>query len=150
MAADIDHPALGKLTWAAHLSSWEGQVELRPGCPISLLIRMRKDLEPTHNIHELLSAGVEMLEWARRTESTCRQRIADELLELYNDTWAPEDDPAPMNRAEFTNRIAPNSLTRDIDGSGFFYWTDDDMFGGHWIEVRFRKDHTISEVGLTG
>jgi hypothetical protein len=72
------------------------------------------------------------------------------LLKPYNDTWAPEDAPAPLNRAEFVKRIAPDSLTRDIDGSGFFYWADDDMFAGHWIELRFRKDYTISEIGLAG
>jgi hypothetical protein len=150
MAAEINHPILGKLTWAADQSSWETKVELRPGCPIDLRITTRMDVEPTHNIDELLKSGAEMLEWAKRSESACRERIADELLELYNDTWAPEDAPAPMKRAEFTKRIVPSSLSRDIDGSGFFYWSDDDMFGGHWIELRFRKDYTISEVGLAG
>ena len=150
MAADINHPVLGTLTWAADLYTWEGKVELRPGYPIDLRITTRMDLDPTHNIDELLRSGVEMLEWFRRSESVCRERIADELLELYNDTWAAEDAPAPMKRAEFIKRLAPSSLTRDIDGSGFFYWADDDMFAGHWIELRFRKDYTISEVGLAG
>ena len=150
MAADINHPVLGRLAWAAVLSSWEANVELRPGCPIDLRITTRMDVEPTHNIDELLRSGVEMLEWARRSESACRERIADELLELYNDTWAPEDAPAPLKRAEFIKRIAPNALTRDIDGSGFFYWADDDMFAGHSIELWFSKEYTISAVGLAG
>lgn len=150
MAADINHPVLGRLTWADDLSCWEGKVELRAGCSIDLRITMRMDVEPTHNIDELLESAAEMLEWARRSESACRERIAGELLELYNDTWAPEDAPAPMSRSEFLQRITPTSLTRDVDGSGFFYWADDDMFAGHWIELRFRNDHTISEVGLAG
>jgi hypothetical protein len=150
MAADINHPVFGKLTWAADLSSWEAKVELGPGCPIDLRVTMRMDLEPTHNVDELLQSAVEMLEWARRSESVCRQRIADELLELYNDTWAPEDAPAPMRRPEFVRRITPSSLIRDIDGSGFFYWDDDGMLAGHWIELRFRNDYTISEVALAG
>jgi hypothetical protein len=119
MAADINHPVLGKLTWAADLSSWETKVELRPGCLIDLRIRTRMDVEPTHNIDELLRSGVAMLEWAKHSESACRERIADELLELYNGTWAPEGAPAPMKRAEFVKRITPSSLSRDIDGSGF-------------------------------
>src|SRR3954454_12015358 len=112
MASDINHPVLGKLTWGADLSCWEGKVELRPGYPMDLSITTRMDLEPTHNIDELLRSAIEMLEWARRSESLCRERIADELLELYNDTWAPEDAPVPMNRGEFVQRITPNSLTR--------------------------------------
>jgi hypothetical protein len=55
-----------------------------------------------------------------------------------------------MQRAEFVERIAPNSLSRDLSGSGYFYWADDDMFAGHWIMLRFGKDYTISEVGLAG
>lgn len=150
MALAINHPVLGKLTWVADLSSWEAKVELRPGCPIEFGMVTRMDVEPTHNFDELVRSGVEMLEWARRSESECRERIADELLALYNDTWAPEDSPAPMKRAEFTKRIAPSALTLDINGSGFFYWTDDDMFAGHSIELRFRKDYTISVIGLAG
>ena len=111
---------------------------------------MRGDLEPTHNIDRLLKSEEEMLEWAGSSEVNCRERITDELHEEYIDPWAPNDAPAPMSRREFVQRITPNSLTRDLDGSGFFYWADDDMFAGHWIELRFRKDFTISEVNLAG
>jgi hypothetical protein len=101
------------------------------------------------NLDALLAGGVAMLEWARRAEQQCREQIAHELLALYNDTWAPED-ATPIGRAEFLKRIMPSSLVRDIDGSGFFYWTDDDMFAGHSIVVRFDADETISEVCLAG
>lgn len=98
----------------------------------------------------MLERGVDLLEWACRSEPPCRQGIADELLGLYNDTWAPEDAPSPMSRSTFCNRLTPSSLVLDIDGSGFFYWADDGLFGGHWIELRFRKDLTISKVVLAG
>jgi hypothetical protein len=150
MLEDINHPILGKLSWNADLSTWEAKLELRPGCPIDLRITTQMDLAPTDNLAELLNDSVAILEWARRTDCDCRARIADELLELYNDTWAPENATTPLSRAEFTNRLVPSSLVRDIDGSGFFYWADDNMFAGHWIEVRFDQDHVISEVGLAG
>jgi hypothetical protein len=121
MPGDIDHPVLGRLSWNGDLSTWETKLELRPGCPIDLRITTRMDLAPTDNLDALLNGGVAMLEWARCTEPECRDRIADELLELYNDAWAPEGATTPMSRAEFINRIAPSSLVRDIDGSGFFY-----------------------------
>jgi hypothetical protein len=150
MPGEIDHPVLGKLTWNVDLSTWETKLELRPGCPIELGITTRRDLPPTDNLDSLLNGGVAMLEWARRTERDCRERIADELLELYNDTWAPEDATTAMSRTEFISRIVPTSLVRDIGGSGFFYWADDGMFARHWIEVRFREDYLISEIGLAG
>lgn len=150
MPADVDHPILGKLSWNADLSTWETKVELSPTCRINLRISTEMDMSPTDNLDSLLEGGVEMLAWARRTESGCRERIADELLELSNHTWAPDDSTAPMNRAEFMKRLVPSSLVRDIDGSGFFYWADGDLFAGHWIEVRFNQNFAISEVGLAG
>jgi hypothetical protein len=150
MTADIIQPTFGKLTWVDGLSGWEAKVDLRPGCPIELLLSARIDLGPTHNIDELLQSGAVMLEWARRSESACREGIADKLLELYHDTWAPDDATTSMSRAEFVARTKPESLTRDIDGSGFFYWGDDKIFSGHWIEVRFHTDYTISSVSLAG
>jgi hypothetical protein len=150
MPADIDHPVLGRLWWNPRLSTWETEVELHAGDSIDLSITTRMDMAPTDDLDALLNGGVAMLEWARRAERACRERIADELLELYNDTWAPEGEATPMSRAEFIKRIAPSSLVRDIDGSGFFYWADDDMFAGHRIELRFDANHVISEVGLAG
>jgi hypothetical protein len=150
MPADIIHPVLGRLVWNGKLDSWESKIDLRPGCPIDVSLITLMDAEPTHNIDQLIQRGVDMLEWARNTESACRQRIADELLEDYNDTWAPEDAPALMSREEFMRRITPNSLVLDIGGSGYFYWGDDGLFLDHWIMVRFGKDWTITEVGLAG
>ncbi len=149
MPSDIKHPVLGTLSWKSDLSVWETKIELRSGCPIDLRLSNLFDSAPTNNIDKLLQGGVDLLDWARRTESACRERIADELLELHNDTWIPEGT-TPMGRAEFIKRISPNGLVRDTDGSGYFYWADGDMFAGHWIEVRFGKDQTISQVGLAG
>jgi hypothetical protein len=150
MPVDIDHPILGKLSWNTDLSTWETKTELRPTCPINLRISTQTDMAATDNLDSLLESGVGMLAWARETEHDCRERIADELLELYNDSWAPEDSTSPMNRAEFMKRLVPSSLVRDIDGSGFFYWLDGDLFAGHWIEVRFDEGYAISEIGLAG
>lgn len=150
MPADIDHAVLGKLKWNGELNSWESVVELRVDCPVDLRLLQKVDAGPTSNMDELLRSGIDMLEWARQSEPACRDQIAKELFELYNDTWAPEDTLVPTTQAEFLERITPWSLVLDIDGSGYFYWDDDDMFAGHWIEIRFHKDHTIFEVGLAG
>ncbi|MBI3822211.1 MAG: DUF2262 domain-containing protein [Planctomycetes bacterium] len=149
MPAKIEHPVLGTLTFVTYLDAWETKVELQSGSPVDLRLTTRFDLGPTYNIESLLQRGVEMLHWARCNDNACRERIADKLHELYNDTWAPEAT-SPISRHEFIKRITPHSLRLDIDGSGFFGWADDGMFAGHWIELRFRKDWTISEVGLSG
>lgn len=150
MPADIVHPTLGTLAWNGKLNSWESQVDYYPDWAIDIRLVRRSDVEPTHKIDELLSRGVAMLEWARDSDSLCRETIADKMLDLHNDTWAADDAQGPMSRSTFCERIIPYSLTLGISGSGFFYWDDDDLFAGHWIELRFRKDLTISEVGLSG
>lgn len=150
MPGPFKHPLLGTLSWNADLHSWESAVDLHIGCPIDISLSRRSDVEPTKDFDELIQQGSAMLEWARCSESQIRQEIADELLELYNDTWAPEDARHQMTRTEFCDRITSNSLVLDIDGSGFFYWADDDLFAGHWIELRFNGDLTISEIGLAG
>jgi hypothetical protein len=150
MPADVKHPVLGTLTWNGDLDAWESKTDLHSGCPIDFRLTRRIDVEPTENVEGLLRRGVEVLEWARRSESLCRQRIAVELLGTYNDAWAPEDAPSPTSRATFCHRISPSSLVLDVDGRGFFYWADDDLFAGRWIELRFRQDLATSEVGLAG
>jgi hypothetical protein len=157
MSENINHPVLGTVTWNMELGCWESEVELRSGCLISLCLTVLMEAEPTKKTDELLRAGVEMLEWARRCEPKCRQRIVDELLQLYNERWAPDamaGDPETakglMSRAEFIQWLTPTSLVLDIDGSGFFYWDIDDLFAGHYIMVRFSKDRNITEVGLAG
>ena len=92
-----------------------------------------------------------MLQWAQRNENVCRESIADELLEEYNEGWAPQGAKVPMSREEFLHRITPTSLHLDVNwSSGYFYWDDDDMFAGHSIEIRFGKDWNITEIGLAG
>jgi hypothetical protein len=149
MPVDVIHPVLGTMSLNTETSNWETKVELRPGWTIDIRIPVQRDEAPMDGLEELLNGGAVMLAWARRTERACRERIADDLLETYNDIWAPEDATTPMIRAEMIDRVVPNSLVRDIDGSGFMYW-DDDLFAGHLIEVRFDSDLTITEVGLAG
>ena len=130
MPADIGHPTLGTLVWNGKLNCWESQVDFYPDWPIDIRLRRRSDMEPMHDIADLLSRGVDVLQWARNSDSLSRERIADKLLDLYNDTWAPEDVPGPMLRATFCERIMPCALVLNVNGSGSFYWDDDDLFAG--------------------
>jgi hypothetical protein len=150
MQSVIEHAVLGTLTWNGDLDTWESKIALRPGCPIDIRLTTLMGSSPTENLDVLLRGGVDMIRWARRTEFACRQRIADDLLESYNDTWAPEGEAGSMSRSEFTKRLTPESLVLDIDGSGFFYWCDGDLFAGHYIVIRFDTDWSISEVCLAG
>lgn len=150
MPGSINDPNLGTLTWNADLDTWESIVELRPGCRIKLALTTVMDVSRVKSTDKLQKRGAAMLDWARRMESDCRERIADELLDVYNESWRPTSATNRVTRAAFIKRITPKSLVLDIDGSGFFYWTANDLFEGHIIELRFRKDFKISTIALAG
>jgi hypothetical protein len=150
MLTNIDHPVLGTLKWNGDLDCWESKVELRPGFPIHLSLMTQMNELPKKDIDKLHQRGVEMLNWARNGESACRQRIADDLYDVYINNWVSESTTTSLLRTQFMKRIEPNSLVRDFNGGGYFYWQDDGLFAGHWIEVRFNASWQITEVGLAG
>src|SRR5262245_1356845 len=83
------HPVLGRLEW--NKDSWEATVELAPGCPIRFAIVAEAewaDVDPA----ELFEIGANYIAWARKSEAKCRKRIAEDLLDIYNRSWAYEPD----------------------------------------------------------
>lgn len=147
----FDDPVLGRLVYDKELNWWEANVKLRPSLRVKLSLLSRTDLPPKAGLDECRRRGIAYLEWARRSEPTIRQRIADELLNVYNEDWT--DDDAGMRkvtRDEFLKRIGPNSITLETDGESAWYYQDDDLFAGHWIEVRLRANKDIFQVGLAG
>jgi hypothetical protein len=146
------HPILGEVRWDEQLIWWQAEVELAPGCSVFLCLSAETGQAPD----VLFTAGVEYLEWARGAESRCRQQIADDLLDCYNDVWAntdpdnPDDGPRPMTRQEFVERIQPSAIHLHSDGSGMWYYEDQDLFAGHSIEVLVNTERVFSNAHLAG
>ena len=146
----VEHNVLGRLTYFNEYEWWETQVEFRPGCLVNFRLSTWTGSDPKVNVPDLFFRGVDYLEWARQAEPVCRQRVADKLLECYNDTWASEDEPAPMSCAEFVEKITLTSVVLHTDGGAYWYYADGDLFAGHWIEVRAGVNREFSHVGLAG
>src|SRR5262249_43948402 len=145
-------PDLGLLTHDKNYDWWNGTAELRAGLVIELRLLERRGTDAECETDELLRRGADFLAWARSAEPSVKARIADELLETYNDFWASEDEGGigRLSRERFLEQIEASSITFDPDGSAFWYYSDGDLFAGHWIEVRIDPDRQISEVGLAG
>lgn len=144
MSKSLNHPILGKLTFNRDLDWWETKVTLQDELSIDLCISVDR---PELTSQEL-DRAVEFLDWARKNESDCREWIADGLLDIYNDHWAEEEDC--LDRSGFIERIMPQSLILNEDGSGIWYYNDGDLFAGHTIELFIEVDKSLSEVSVAG
>jgi hypothetical protein len=150
------HPVLGELRWDEQVQWWEAQVELIPGVTIALCLSAENECGDYVAPEELFAAGLKYLPWARAAEPQCRQQIADDLLDCYNDAWAntdpedPDNGPGPVTRDEFIALIRPSAVHLNTDGSGVWYYDDGDLFAGHAIEVWVSEDRVFLGAHLAG
>jgi hypothetical protein len=150
------HRPLGDLRWDDRLKCWEADVEIATGVRVALCLSAEKEYQVFAAPEELFAAGAEYLAWARQAEPHCRQQIADDLLECYNEVWAntdpddADDGPGPMTREEFISRIRLGAIHLDTNGSGVWYYDDQDLFAGHVIEIWVSKDRVFSGAHLAG
>jgi hypothetical protein len=69
------------------------------------------------------------------------------LLDIYNDEWQEGD---PISPDQFLDTIEPEDIEIVFGQVKTLGYKDGDLFAGHWVEVRFKDDGNISEIGLTG
>jgi hypothetical protein len=151
----LKHPILGTLTFDRELDRWEAFVWLQDeSCNdcwddygIDFYISVG---EPEIDPQPIFNLAVEYLDWARKNESRCRNKIADDLLELYNDVWADDDSIGQLTREDFIERILPESLNLNTDGSGIWYYRDSNIFAGHSIEIFIESDRSFRKAHLIG
>jgi hypothetical protein len=147
------HPVLGRLQWDSRVNSWESKVELAPGCSISFAIVAEADWAEK-DPKELFAIGAQYLARARQGEPRVRERVADDLLDVYNESWADEDPnegTPPMDRAEFLANIRPSGICLFHDGSSTWDYSCGDLFAGHGIWLRLGPDGKFrGEASLIG
>jgi hypothetical protein len=147
------YPGVGELRWVEGHSAWEGSIELLPGCPVAFDIVAEAEwatADPT----ELFAAAAAFLAWAREFEPRVRERVADDLLDLYNQAWAdddPDEGPPPHTRAEFLAAIHPSGLSLYHTGMSSWSYHAGDLFAGHGIWVVVARDGSFTgKASLVG
>jgi hypothetical protein len=153
--ADVvrQHPGVGQLRWVKAHDSWEGTIEFLPGCPISFDIVAEAewaDTEPS----VLFEAAASFLAWARENEPRCRERVADDLLDLYNGSWAdddPDEGPPPHTREEFLAAIRTAGISLYHTGMSSWSYDAGDLFAGHGIWLVVAEDRSFKgKASLVG
>jgi hypothetical protein len=150
--APIQHPVVGLLQYEQEHDWWSGQMELSPGKETWFSFSAWNGADPKLEDAELIRRGVDFLWWARGAEANVRERIADELLATYNETWASEEEGGlrQLSRSEFLHYIAPESIVVHIRGNSYWYFSDGGLFANHLIEVRINQGRKVTEVCLAG
>ena len=133
------------ISWNAETSSWEGEANLVPGSPIRFSL-VDEEKWATTSPASLLEIATAFLQWAGTFEPHCRERIADNLLRVYNEAWAdddPDEGPPPCTRPEFIAALQLDSISLDESGSSSWIYKCGDLFAGHAISLMLNADHSF-------
>jgi hypothetical protein len=147
-------PGLGTLRWDNQLQWWESYVTVGEFTDVAFCLLAEKSYGVFAAPEELFPIGVEYLACARSAESQCRQQIANDLLECFNENWTftnrAGDGPKPVSREEFIRAVTLSAMHLFADGSAAWYYDDGDLFGGHSIEIWVTKEREFKDAHLAG
>jgi hypothetical protein len=139
--------------WNTNWGAWETQVELFPKWPI-LFVLMDEEHWATTDMKDLVGIGTEFITWARQFESQCRERIADDLLGIYNRSWAvddPKEGTPTLARPQFLAALSIKAISLHEEGSSSWDYDCGDLFAGHSISLMLRKDRSFAgKASLVG
>lgn len=129
------HLKLGELRWDAGANSWEAAIDLSSGYSFQFEIVAEGDWADK-NPDDLFEIGASFLAWAKEFEPTVRERVADDLLYVYNEHWAdddPDEGPPPYTRSEFLAAIHLCGLSLYDSGRSSWDYDPGELFAGHGI-----------------
>ena len=81
-------------------------------------------------------------------------RVSNDLLPMYNDSWKDEEDPI-LNSEQFINRLKLCFIDvqyyEDDEIHTALQYEDDGLFGYHWIRITVEKNgDLIEQAGICG
>jgi len=132
------HKTLGDLHYDAQLREWRGEAQWG-GAKVALSIPAAEAVEDAR-----FDAAAAAL--ARLDADSIRSFVADELLDLYNETWSEADD---ISAQSFIARISPSAIEINEDGVNVFFAAGD-LFHDHSILVTIDEDGELVEAKLVG
>lgn len=144
-AAVRHHPVLGTVAFDEAMFWWRAQQPIALAGGDQVMLTLSISAEPDLPAERFDEAA----ETLRRLDArSLRQLVAEELLELYNDTWR-QDGNAELDLDGFGTRIRPTSVDVSEDGVEI-YFDDGGLFGQHSIVVLLNTDLDLVDVKLAG
>jgi hypothetical protein len=139
-----DHPVLGPVGFDPSLFCWQTRSEVPLGdadrVEVAVAVDGDEDI-PVERLDEVAAI-------VRRLDpQALRGAVAEQYLELYNDTWRQDGDE--LDHREFVARIRPTFVDVDLDTIQV-YFDDGELFGGHSIVLMLDTDLQVLDVKLAG
>ncbi|MDZ7957127.1 MAG: DUF2262 domain-containing protein [Aulosira sp. DedQUE10] len=138
----IKNDILGELIWDSKLDWWSSQVEIYPGNIVNL--SFDADDAETPTVIELVCHSFTRLQ---EQEANLRRCAANQLLDLYNDSWNNGDE---IDCQTFMKLIKLAEVHINSDGNANLYYDDGELFGGHVIIVSIDCDGAFTDVEIAG
>jgi hypothetical protein len=149
MSETIHHPELGELRWEEEWSWWFTQIEGPDG-------RLDIIIDPGDGDRAAyIDRAAELYHWAMGAQwRLLREAVEVKLLDLYNNNWRNEDEPV-LSAKELADRLQWDGLRLDAGDDptvpvSFGYVTDDDLFGGHLVNVEVDRELQYRGAHLEG
>lgn len=91
-----------------------------------------EDLSDEEDIAEILELTKKVLKDFQAYESKAREKIIEEFLDTYNESWADEEEGYPiLTKEQFNEKLTLQDIGFSSEQMVEFYYDDGDMFGGH-------------------
>jgi hypothetical protein len=95
---------------------------------------LRLSMSGCDDVERLIALAHALWDSQAKWDQAVRECATANLLELKNENWLA-DDEEEVTAEEFFDRITPQEIVLHHTGRFEFSCNDDDMFGGHTIEV---------------
>lgn len=148
----IEDDTLGKFILNKDLEMFDGSAEIN-GEEITLQFDVDKnDPDTWKAAHANLKKFVSEID---RWDKEMREFSAEQLTELANDwladeTYDDDEEPEEITEEAFAERIGLCEISLDAEGEFIVYYSDDDMFWGHSIEVSGTLEEGIESADMVG
>jgi hypothetical protein len=143
MAEAFFNDVFGRLEWDRELGCWLGGIDWPPGRHTEVALWLSGD-----DLAADLRMAADSLEWLQAHEGQARRCAAEEMLEVYNDTW--QDEAGPLTAAELFRRLELVRIGFEEDGSLLLTYDAGELFGGHLVDAEFGPDRSFRGADLVG
>ncbi|TWT85075.1 hypothetical protein CA13_65570 [Planctomycetes bacterium CA13] len=131
---------LGRLIWDGAQSGWTTSVTIHgEQVPVTIETWSDKDITPIVDGAEELIKNWDS--WYPRITDAMTQ----DLHGIYNDNWRTDGRPK-LDSVQFLERLAISSISCDESGWRSVYFTQDELFTDHIIDVRISPDNELQAV----
>lgn len=111
-------------------------------------IEVSSNIKDGEEIRKRLQADLELIKKLHVEQVEIKSQIADDMLELHNDTWNESEEP--ITKEEFMNRINCEWISIFEDQTVTIGYDDGDLFWGHAIVADINQKQKVIRTNLFG